>query len=527
MSVDKSFLLQKQVKDNSEDLQSEFLDLSNWEAQMKRKDQELRSQNVDQVLPPIRNKKKKTTQKPTTSKAEKCSTNKKKIKSSDYSSWDKFDVEKACEELDETDSVEESEEELTKEELTSKYDTAMEHKEKGNIFVQQKEWDKAIGCYSEAIKIFPFSAVFYANRALCHLKQDNLHSAEADCSSAIQLDSTYVKAYHRRATARMELKQYKEAKEDLKAILKLESSNKEAQIMLAEVDKKLKAAKPIILTEEVETKEIPIEKKIGMKICDSNDKINKKKNKKINKKVNNKEIEKDIENKEIEKNIENKTTKNKNKYMPIPNWLPEKDNVAIVEPIKKPPHLQSKKQMKRIEVQDAEFEIIKCKKENNQVSNAKDIQQIKQSNIVDNKIIDEKNTLNQSCKIEEVEIDIPSVPKTAVQFLMDWRRNKSSKYHYQYLKQLPLNSLPNIFQDSMESDIFSEILNTLKVEFIPRKEQVYHYIKDLTKVKRFRALIMFISNAEKQDVKVLLEYCKNIENKPPEEVEELYKIYEI
>lgn len=28
--------------------------------------------------------------------------------------------------------------------------------------------------------------------------------------------------------------------------------------------------------------------------------------------------------------------------MQIPNWLPEKDNVEIVEPIVKPPHLHSK-----------------------------------------------------------------------------------------------------------------------------------------------------------------------------------------
>lgn len=49
MSVDKSILIQKQVKDNSEDLQTEFLDLKNWEKEMKRKDQELLNQNNDQV----------------------------------------------------------------------------------------------------------------------------------------------------------------------------------------------------------------------------------------------------------------------------------------------------------------------------------------------------------------------------------------------------------------------------------------------------------------------------------------------
>lgn len=80
--------------------------------------------------------------------------------------------EKACKEIDKTDSSEESEEELNEDELTKKHDLATEHKQKGNIFVQQKKWDNAIACYSEAIKIFPYDAVFYANRALCHLKKD-------------------------------------------------------------------------------------------------------------------------------------------------------------------------------------------------------------------------------------------------------------------------------------------------------------------------------------------------------------------
>lgn len=70
-----------------------------------------------------------------------------------------------------------------------------------------------------------------------------MYSAEADCSSAIQLDETYVKAYHRRATARMELKQYKEAKEDIEKILTLEPSNKEAKALLSQINKRLENLK--------------------------------------------------------------------------------------------------------------------------------------------------------------------------------------------------------------------------------------------------------------------------------------------
>lgn len=48
--MDKSVLLQKQIKDNSEDIRSEFLDLKNWEEQMKRKERELLNERNEQVF---------------------------------------------------------------------------------------------------------------------------------------------------------------------------------------------------------------------------------------------------------------------------------------------------------------------------------------------------------------------------------------------------------------------------------------------------------------------------------------------
>lgn len=70
----------------------------------------------------------------------------------------------------------------------------------------------------------------------------SFYSAESDCSTAIQLDETYVKAYHRRASARMNLKQYKEAKQDLEKVLKLEPYNKEAKSMLGQIENKIKVS---------------------------------------------------------------------------------------------------------------------------------------------------------------------------------------------------------------------------------------------------------------------------------------------
>lgn len=57
------------------------------------------------------------------------------------------------------------------------------------------------------------------------------------------MDENYVKAYHRRATARIALKQYREAKQDIEKMLTLEPSNKEAAVLLNQINKYLKNSK--------------------------------------------------------------------------------------------------------------------------------------------------------------------------------------------------------------------------------------------------------------------------------------------
>lgn len=84
-----------------------------------------------------------------------------------------YTQDKACKELEDGERSDESgEEPLSKEELEKNHSKAIEYKQQGNDFVKQKKWDKAIASYSEAIKIFPYDPIFYANRALCHLKLD-------------------------------------------------------------------------------------------------------------------------------------------------------------------------------------------------------------------------------------------------------------------------------------------------------------------------------------------------------------------
>lgn len=50
MDKNKAFLLQRQIKDNTDDLQKEILDMQAWEEQMKKEDFKIRNSKNDQVM---------------------------------------------------------------------------------------------------------------------------------------------------------------------------------------------------------------------------------------------------------------------------------------------------------------------------------------------------------------------------------------------------------------------------------------------------------------------------------------------
>lgn len=301
----------------------------------------------------------------------------------------------------------------------------------GNKYVKEQKWEKALSCYSEAIKIFPFDAVFFANRAMCHLKMNNFYSTEADCTTALQLDGNYIKAYHRRATARMELKQFDDAIDDLKQILSLEKNNKEAQKLLEiaqkAFDKKLGIninKKPVDKITKSEVKNEITKTKIEVK-----DQIIKTKS--------------DVEDQIIETkllkdttiNIKDKKSKDTLKVNKIeviekcdtveddkslPDWLPcfEKD-VKIVKVIDKLPHQRSKKPLKSIAIVPKDLTKLPTQIDE------------KLSNINEKKveIIPDKIELQN-----DTEADVPPAPTSSIQFFETWKKYKSPNFRYKYLK---------------------------------------------------------------------------------------------
>ncbi len=70
-------------------------------------------------------------------------------------------------------------------------------KEQGNEHFKAGEFSKAVAAYSQSLQLQP-TCVAYANRAMAQLKLRQYEQADADCTAAIALDASYLKAWQRR-----------------------------------------------------------------------------------------------------------------------------------------------------------------------------------------------------------------------------------------------------------------------------------------------------------------------------------------
>ncbi|TDH12715.1 hypothetical protein EPR50_G00049760 [Perca flavescens] len=102
-------------------------------------------------------------------------------------------------------------------------------KDEGNKHFQAGETDKAIECYTEAIKACKDKkvlAVIYRNRSACYLKQESYANAASDASKAIDVDAADIKALYRRCQALEKLGKLDMAFKDVQRCATIEPKNK-------------------------------------------------------------------------------------------------------------------------------------------------------------------------------------------------------------------------------------------------------------------------------------------------------------
>uniref|UniRef100_A0A8K9UF98 RNA polymerase II-associated protein 3 n=1 Tax=Oncorhynchus mykiss TaxID=8022 RepID=A0A8K9UF98_ONCMY len=212
MSENKAIELQLQMRQNAEDLHNFMKDLDSWETDIKRKDEQLRTGSFSD-LPPVRNKdykKKREKNKASDNNAKTEPKQAPRIKSHDYQSWDKFDVDKVLESMDKEDSPAESNDSESEDSgvPATDQDKVLAEKEKGSQLFKEGKYEDAIECYTRGMGADPYNPVLPTNRAACFFRLKKFAVAESDCNLSIALDSNYFKAFARRGASRFALQHY-------------------------------------------------------------------------------------------------------------------------------------------------------------------------------------------------------------------------------------------------------------------------------------------------------------------------------
>lgn len=110
------------------------------------------------------------------------------------------------------------------------------------------------------------------------------------------------------------------------------------------------------------------------------------------------------------------------------------------------------------------------------------------------------------------EPELPPPATTSYQFQVDWRQLAPfPELRYRYLKQMNPNKLGTFFQESMETELFCDILCILENQFIRDGVDIYPMLSSLPKVGRFSTLVMFLGSEDKKRLARLLVIASKVD----------------
>ena len=131
--------------------------------------------------------------------------------------------------------------------LSTQLEKIQNEKDLANKCYMNNDFDGAIDKYTNLLSMDTnnklFNALILSNRALCYYKKKDFFSALHDINSSIKLNNKYWKSYQRRANINIQLKYAEQAKEDLRKVLELDPTNRDAYVMLNDIQNEEKKAK--------------------------------------------------------------------------------------------------------------------------------------------------------------------------------------------------------------------------------------------------------------------------------------------
>ncbi|XP_041843536.1 sperm-associated antigen 1-like isoform X2 [Melanotaenia boesemani] len=174
----------------------------------------------------------------------------------DYREWDKFDVEKECDKIDENVLTNDSPSILNtgRSKIKTQVDASLlsqqeklllanREKHKGNEAFRAHDYEEAVAYYSRSLSILPTVAV-YNNRAQAEINLKQWHSAMRDCQQVLDVEPGNKKALLRRAAIYNHMGNFQMASEDLKMVLREEPHNTTATQLLSKIEKMMSEYQP-------------------------------------------------------------------------------------------------------------------------------------------------------------------------------------------------------------------------------------------------------------------------------------------
>ncbi|KAK8403389.1 hypothetical protein O3P69_000475 [Scylla paramamosain] len=530
-----SLLLQKSIKDNTEELHDFLADLKNWEREMKEMDQRLASQSSSKdkgssgegpIAHPVRsrshqgpaksilkqtennkqvedNKQMESNKQMLTSN----NNNKKKAKRlpCDYAAWDKFDVDKA---LESSSSEEEVEHKQPSSKATppirvppaNKKERATALKEEGNKLYSKGRLEDAVAKYTQGMALDPTNPLLPANRAMAYIKLKKYTAAEADCNRCLKLDCDYIKGYLRRATARLNLGKEELARRDCLKVLEMEPGNKEAKREL----EKLRGISSSQEENRTNTEEVLKNSRLGKeeKIVQNPPEV-------VREGVA-VAIGKGNEQSEGLQVTSHKRKGNGKKMKIVEVNSSQEDKVPPkanqILPIVKPPHVRSKKPLRRIPVKDIgtwedmnKRPVVEAK-----VAESSGVGDGQQDKDKGGKVASPPKT---SVLVSSKPF-MPSVPKTSHQFSQDWHRlSNQAEAACEYIKMIP----PAFFRTvDLETSTLVEVAEILAREGVSPSLAAEH-LSALSVSHGFSINLMFLEADQKQVFLNLTSKCQQVE----------------
>ncbi|KAI9231929.1 hypothetical protein MVEG_05418 [Podila verticillata NRRL 6337] len=412
-----------------------------------------------------------------------------------YETWDKFDVDQALEEVNDTPSKTRADvnpaakdttiPKRTPQKLSKMTYNATEtspnpaaanaEKEKGNEFFKKGQFATAVEHYSASITLDPTNAVLPINRAMALLKLERFVEAEQDCTLGLKLDSKNVKALWRRGIARRSLGRTEEAKNDFEQALALDPSNKAVKDELSKLQSKPSSVKaPATQTEN---------KKPAAPTTPS------------------------------------KSVTPKKQPTPKEDLVVVSKSSAVKESTSPAPVISSKRVMIK-EVDGAEGSELFLPVAKKPVTSPPSTAATSSLASAPPTIAVEKNSAQAApfSTSPPTSAPVPSAPSlkvdmvaplTTLDFQRDWKSySKNPLLLYQYFKLIAPESLPGLFKSAFESDYLTSMLQIFK-EYYTKSEEpqaLFLMLLNLTKVQRFDMTLMFMTGTDKKDLVAIFQH---------------------